>query len=563
MDQRIRIARGFVRDVCRVGEFMPRTIVAVIFLVLPVPLVSTLGVGQKSSCVGDCDGDDNVSIDELVQSLSIALEVSPLSNCESIDANGDGSVTVHELVEAVHQSMTHCGRLTQLPTVTRTTTVTPSRTRTPTSTPPPSGVPLGSEFQVNTYTPFSQFEPVIALNPDGGFTVAWAGDGQDECPAPGRDECCTEDQCSDGETCACCFPNAKRCLASGITCLPGDCPRFGVFGQRFVKDGTALSTEFQVNSYAAELQFQPDIDTNTAGFTVVVWQSREQDGSGMGIFGQRYNADGPLGEEFLVNSMTAGDQVSPEVAVTEAHDFVVTWSSVGGDGSGSAVFARRFASNGNAVGNDFQVNMFTPADQFEVTISDLDNNETIIAWSSQEQDGSADGVFAQRYDSTGGRIGREFQINTYTLSAQRNADVAGNPVGGFVVTWASASQDGESAGIFGQRFEPSAQAIDGEFQVNTYTHGSQLSPSVTVGPVGDFVAVWTSYAQDGHCDGVFGQRFDPMGVRAGTEFLVNTYTSSCEFGGRLVPADGGFVVVWVGDYQDGPSSGVFGQRFAW
>jgi hypothetical protein len=538
-------------------------IVALICLVLPAPFVKTPALGQGSSCTGDCDGDENVSIAELVLSMNIALGVSPLFQCESIDENRDGSVTVDELVQAVLQSVTRCGRLTPVPTVTQTTTGTPSFTRTPTRTPAAPGARLGPEFQVNTFTVFSQFEPVIASRTDRGFTVMWAGDGQDECPAV-RDQCCTDDQCSIGETCTCCFPNAKRCLSEGITCLPGDCPRFGVLGQNFDAEGAMLGTEFQVNTYATELQFQPDIDTNSAGSTVAVWQSREQDGSGMGIFGQRYDPEGArLGGEFQVNSTTAGDQLSPEVAVTENGDFVSTWVGSSGDGSGSGVFARRFAAGGDPIGSDFQVNTFTLANQFEVKISAVDNDETIIVWSSQEQDGSADGVFAQRYDSAGGRIGPEFAVNAYTFSAQRTADVAHSPLGGFIVTWTSAGQDGSGAGVFGRRFDPSAQAIGGEFQVNSYTVGSQLGSSVTVGPAGDFVVVWTSDAQDGDCDGVFGQRFDSVGSRVGTEFQVNTHTLSCQFVGDLTAGNGGFVVVWVGDYQDGPSSGVFGQRFAW
>ena len=46
-----------------------------------------------------------------------------------------------------------------------------------------------------------------------------------------------------------------------------------------------------------------------------------------------------------------------------------------------------------------------------------------------------------------------------------------------------------------------------EFQVNTYTEGSQAGPAVAIEPASDFVVVWTSNGQDGSSFGAFGRRF--------------------------------------------------------
>ena len=54
---------------------------------------------------------------------------------------------------------------------------------------------------------------------------------------------------------------------------------------------------------------------NDGGF-VVTWSSNGQDGSGYGIYGQRYAADGTaVGSEFLINQITAGFQ-NAEMACT-------------------------------------------------------------------------------------------------------------------------------------------------------------------------------------------------------------------------------------------------------
>ena len=61
------------------------------------------------------------------------------------------------------------------------------------------------------------------------------------------------------------------------------------------------------------------------GDFVVTWSSHGQDGSGWGVYAQRYNAAGVTqGGEFRVNTTTANTQGSPTVAMDADGDFVVT-----------------------------------------------------------------------------------------------------------------------------------------------------------------------------------------------------------------------------------------------
>jgi hypothetical protein len=50
---------------------------------------------------GDCNGDEAVTIDELVQGVGMALDGGGAHACERFDANGDAAVTVEELIAAV------------------------------------------------------------------------------------------------------------------------------------------------------------------------------------------------------------------------------------------------------------------------------------------------------------------------------------------------------------------------------------------------------------------------------------------------------------------------------
>jgi subtilase family serine protease len=61
-----------------------------------------------SGCSGDCNGDGAVTVDEIVTAVHIALGAQPVSTCEPADANGDGSVTVDELLQLVHRALNGC-----------------------------------------------------------------------------------------------------------------------------------------------------------------------------------------------------------------------------------------------------------------------------------------------------------------------------------------------------------------------------------------------------------------------------------------------------------------------
>src|SRR5262245_40022957 len=77
------------------------------------------------------------------------------------------------------------------------------------------------------------------------------------------------------------------------------------------------------------------------------------------------------------------------------------------------------------------------------------------------------------------RAGGEFQVNTYTANHQTNDErsLAVGANGDFVVVWQS-EQDGSGYGVFGQRFASSGARLGAEFQINSYTSGSQRDPAV-------------------------------------------------------------------------------------
>jgi hypothetical protein len=59
-------------------------------------------------CIGDCDGGGDVTVDELMVGVQIALGEEDLAECEFFDSDGDEKVTVDELVFGVFNALDGC-----------------------------------------------------------------------------------------------------------------------------------------------------------------------------------------------------------------------------------------------------------------------------------------------------------------------------------------------------------------------------------------------------------------------------------------------------------------------
>ena len=103
-------------------------------------------------------------------------------------------------------------------------------------------------------------------------------------------------------------------------------------------------------------------------------------------------------------------------------------------------------------------------------------------------------------------VGLEFQVNSYTTGGQSRPIVSHGSDGSFVVVWQSLGQDGSEFAVEGQRYDSTGAPSGTEFQVNSYTTSAQVRPSVSHGSDGSFVVVWDSYTQDGSGSAVEGQR---------------------------------------------------------
>jgi len=317
------------------------------------------------------------------------------------------------------------------------------------------GSPIGDEFQLNTHTQHKQGDPSVGTFSDGRFVAVWESLMQD----------------GDG---------------------------WGLFGQLFDQDAKRIGSEFRVNTHLASNQEMPRVRVLNDGRFVVVWQSEHQDGSGHGIFGQLFTSAGqPAGSEFQANSHVESEQQTPAVAAFGRGGFVVVWESKDQDGSSHGVFGQRYDSDGNPAGGEFQANAQTEGWQRWPAVGGAADGRFVVVWTADGQDSHGFGVFGQFFNSDGTRHGKEFQANTHTKNNQWVPSLAAFRDGRFVAVWISEGQAGPGFGLFGQVFHADGTPIGGEFQVHTLPSDEKVVRSIAALDPNRFVTVWESAGAGG------------------------------------------------------------------
>jgi hypothetical protein len=377
-------------------------------------------------------------------------------------------------------------------------------------------IPLGNEFQANGYTTGTQRAPVVALDGAGNIVSVWQSFAQDGSSSGifGRvavggqfvgPEFQVNVQTLNDQT----SPVVGAASNGDFVVLWSSSYQDGfgeaVIGRRYVAGG-AFGSEFAVNVFTFGDQTNPAIAMSAGGDFVAAWDSYGEDGDGRGVFARRYDASGvPRGGEFQVNTTTLGDQARPAVAIGGTGGFVVVWTSFGQDGEYGGIFGRRFAADGAALGGEFQVNTYTTDNQFDPSVAADAAGRFVVVWTSARGDGDYDGVAGRRYDAAGAPLGAEFQVNAYSTGAQYQPRVAADATGDFIVVWQTPQDD--RASVVGRRFDLDGAPVGGDFQVTTYTTSAQYDARVARRPDGDFVATWSAYGGGTRATDVLVRRF--------------------------------------------------------
>jgi Ca2+-binding RTX toxin-like protein len=377
----------------------------------------------------------------------------------------------------------------------------------------PSGAPSGFETRLNSETSNAQSNVAVTGLASGGYVAIWSSYQQDG--------------------------------NSG-----------GVYGQIYGSSGARAGTEFRVNTTVASNQNYPAIAALQGGGFVAVWENLDGNGNCFAIRMQRYDASGnAAGGETSVTPSNSVGQRDPSVAGLQDGGFIVVWSSSVAVPNDYFVLARRYDASGNPSGAIFQIDAPDGEYDLDPRVIALGDGGFAVAWESRDSVEESTNIHLARYTSQGTPQGGEIIVNTMRADFQGMSDLAALNDGGLVVVWESQAQDGSGKGVFLQRYSSTGQVVGAERQVNTYTNGNQGSPRISGLADGGYVVSWESAGQDGNSYGVYSQRYDSEDNPVGPYRLVGGASSDS------LSLDGSFLGVAGGGGADTLLGGSGDDRF--
>jgi len=294
-----------------------------------------------------------------------------------------------------------------------------------------------------------------------------------------------------------------------------------------------------------QIYFIPSTASLPDGSYIVTYSGPKFSGS---LYGQLMGTNGiAAGDAFLIadNGLFSDDAV----ASSSTGDFVVSWSAYPEGSSDTEIFARIYGSDTTQKVGTFQLNVSELGFQYLDDIEYLDDGRFIAVWTTVFNNTDYD-IYARVFDANGVPEGVEFRVNDYTASFQQLASVSALTGGGYVISWQSRDQEGQSGAwdVYAKVFDADG-ASTGEFPVNTTTSGTQFEPEITATPNGGFVVTWTA-----HGTGLFARIFDSSGSPSSGEIQIAPWETDFSLARTKVLADseGNLLIAWHVDYQGMP-----------
>lgn len=258
----------------------------------------------------------------------------------------------------------------------------------------------------------------------------------------------------------------------------------GVFGYFFTQNGIKQGEQIQFNTYITNDQSEISIaghpDHTNA---LAVWQSRDQDGSSLGVFASLFNQSTreKIASEFQVNTTVKGTQQLPTVAINPdtGHFFVVwTWRD-----DAIYIALQEIDQNGNKIGGEVVFDSDeTWQEQVKITI--LSKNCAVITWL---RDVRSEGEMSIQYHlygqivklDTKKKIGDAFRINNCGEDYLNGYDI--NKVPGsddFVAVFQKSRTSTGLESIYYQKIDSSGDFLDLEKKVLMDRRSSPNNPVV-------------------------------------------------------------------------------------
>jgi hypothetical protein len=355
------------------------------------------------------------------------------------------------------------------------------------------------EFQVNNATTGNQYAPAFASFSSGEWVIVWLSGSTNSIINAQR---FTEDgQRLEAEFrinnnyAAGSLPRVMSFVNDDwiVVWISGN----NIYAQQFTKNATAIGVEFQVNSAMAMPNSASSffIGSLTADEWAVVWGNKIS--NDFDIYAQRLSINGSaIGSQFRVNTNTTSNQYNPTFTSLNTGDWIVAWQ--GFQTGDSDIYAQRLAADGATLGEEFRVNTNITDQQQTAKLISLDSNEWVVIWESGNGGGD---IYARRFANNGTALNQEFRVNSDGIPRQRNNPICSAFANDYwIVIWQQTSKNSfQSSPLNGRLFGNNGSPLGSEFPFNISSFVSNFA-IINLADKGKWVAAWTAMPQVSNSD---------------------------------------------------------------
>jgi len=292
---------------------------------------------------------------------------------------------------------------------------------------------------------------------------------------------------------------------------------FGVMGQRYDDGGIPIGEPFVATGATLGDQRLGDIVTLQSYDFVVAY--RDTSDVDPAVTAQRFSSiAAPQGEAVVVNEASEVGGAAPGIAALEGDEWVVAWTDASG-----VVWTRRYTADGELAPRSAErrVAQTTSGDQRDGDAAREGGGNTFVAWTSPVYIGMGTEIVGRVFDGEGVAVTPEVAVNGYIEGPQSDPVVAGGP-DRFVVAWTSEGEDGSVEGVYARRFDGAGEALGEAFGVPETTADTQRHPAVAMTSSGSFAVAWSGYTSSADSSDVYVRLYGSDGTAATGELRVNT-----------------------------------------
>jgi len=202
----------------------------------------------------------------------------------------------------------------------------------------------------------------------------------------------------------------------------------------------------------------------------------------------------------------------------------------------------------------FQVNETADDDQTAIVATRTDSGQWVIAWASDSQDGSDDGVYLRKAGVDGNLLSGETAGNVNTDLDQTSPAVSYLPDGRYLIAWESVDQFGGNTSVVSRTFPDVGPSPYGEILVSADLDVDATGPSAATS--GDMAVIAWEGGGSTDRDVLLRAVDGATGLPMAGELNLSAGSPGQDRSPVVVPAGDGFAVLWE---KGAPLTEVYGR----